>query len=365
MRRVLAMLSMVLAACSSVTDPEPRAQLDLLLGTARSGALTFRATNGLLHAVGQRDGLPVFRASCPEFSVAIETTADGPRETRLFVRNVPAGLKLVSSAGVLGPSTAPVMGARLDDLHLGLAWTVTFPPSVDQVELRTEPVDARDFTFLAFGDIQRGIDRFDDVIATLNAQPDAEFIVVMGDLTNVSTDAEFDAIDEAFTRITLPMLLTPGNHDAYRSTVFQQRYGRANYTCELRGTRFTSIDSSNAGLSETAWRLYDDALAAGKAQPHVVFSHIPATESFGVRSGQWNSRVEARRFAGSTAAANVDLLLFGHLHTLDVYELAGVPTVISGGAGAIEERLDGIDRHVLSVRVEGGIPNVSVVRVDP
>ncbi len=364
MKRVAALLCL-LAGCSGVTDPEPRAQLDLVLGTATSGALTFRSANGLLHAVAQRDGLPVFRASCPEFSVTLETTADGPRETRLFVRNVPAGLKLVSSAGVLGPSTTPVTGTRLDDLHLGLSWTVTFPPGVDQVELRTEPSDARDFTFLAFGDIQRGIGRFGDVIETLNAQPDAEFVVVMGDLTNVSTDAEFDAIDEAFARITLPMVLTPGNHDAYRSTIFQQRYGRANYSCELRGARFTSIDSSNAGLSETAWRLYDDALAAGKEQPHVVFSHIPATESFGVRSGQWNSRVEARRFAGSTAAANVDLLLFGHLHTLDVYELAGVPTVISGGAGAIEERLDGIDRHILSVRVEGGVPKVSVVRVDP
>ncbi len=360
-----AALLCLFAGCSPVTDPEPRAQLDLVLGTAKRGALTFRSVNGLLHAVGQRDGLPVFRASCPEFAVTIETTEGGPRETRFLVKNVPAGLRLVSSAGVLGPSTTPVPGSPIDGVHLGLSWTVTFPSGVDQVELRTEPVGARDFTFLAFGDIQRGINRFGDVIEKLNAEADAEFIVVMGDLTNVSTDAEFDAIDEAFSRINLPMVLTPGNHDAYRSTVFQQRYGRANYSCELRGTRFTSVDSSNAGLSETAWRLYDDALEAGRNQPHIVFSHIPATESFGVRSGQWNSRVEARRFVGSTSAANVDLLLFGHLHTLDVYELAGVPTVISGGAGAIEERLDGIDRHFLSVRVEAGVPKVSVVRVDP
>lgn len=354
----------VLAACSSVTDPEPRAQLDLVLGTTVRDGLTFRSAGGLLHAVSQLDGAPVFRASCPEFEVTIEASADARKETRLIVRNVPFGLRLASAPGVLGPTDAPVAGTPVDGLHLGLSWAVTLPAGVDTVTLRT--VEApRDFTFLAFGDIQRGLPRFGDVVEVLNARPDAEFIVVMGDLTNVSSEAEFDAIERAFETIRLPLVLTPGNHDAYRSFAFQQRFGRANYTCTARGVRFTSIDSSNAGLSETGWRLYDEALEAGREQPHVVFSHIPATESFGVRSGQWNSRVEARRFVGSTAAAGVDLLLFGHLHTLDRYELAGVPTVISGGAGAIEERLDGIDRHVLEVRVNAGVPQVEVVRVDP
>jgi len=363
MRRASVGLLLALGACRALTDPEPRAQLDLTIGTLVSGELTWRAAGGLLHAVEQRDGAPVFRASCPEFSLTVETR--GPREARLVVRNVPAGLRLASQPGVLGPSAAPVAGVPVAGLHLGLSWALTFPPGVDRVELQTEPLGARDFTFLAFGDVQRGIDRFGDVVEVLNAEPGAEFVVVMGDLTNVSSDAEFDAIDEAFSRVALPMVLTPGNHDVYRATPFQQRYGRANYTCELRGTRLTSIDSSNAELSPTAWRLYEDALAAGREQPHVVFSHIPATETFGVRSGQWNSRVEARRFVASTAAANVDLLLFGHLHTLDRYELAGVPTVISGGAGALEERFDGIDRHVLSIRVEAGVPAVRVVRVDP
>jgi predicted phosphodiesterase len=360
--RALALV--LLVGCSSVTDPEPRAQLDLSLGTAERDGLTFRAGEGLLHAVSELDGVPVFRASCPEFEMTIEAAAGAARQTRLVIRNVPLGLRLSASAGVLGPTDAPVAGTPVDGLHLGLSWNVTLPAGLDRVTLRTTEA-ARDFTFLAFGDIQRGLPRFGDVVEVLNARPDAEFIVVMGDLTNVSTEPEFDAIERAFDTIRLPMVLTPGNHDAYRSFAFQERFGRANYSCVARGVRFTSLDSSNAGLSETGWRLYDEALEAGKDQPHVVFSHIPATETFGVRSGQWNSRVEARRFVASTASAGVDLILFGHLHTLDRYELGGVPTVISGGAGALEERLDGIDRHVLEVRVTNGQPAVEVVRVDP
>lgn len=346
------------SACSPVTDPEPRAQLDLVLGTTSRAGLTWRS--GLLAEVATHDGLPVFRAACPGFEVSVERAADGPRQTRLQVRNLAPGTRLLGPPGVV----ANELGDALEGQHLARQWAVTFPDGIDRVELSARPPFAGDLTFLAFGDIQRGISRFGDVVAVLNAQPDAAFVVVMGDLTNVSTDAEFDAIERAFEGIRLPMLLTPGNHDAYRGFAFQQRFGRANYSCVLGDTRFTSVDSSNAGLSETGWRLYDEALEAGRAQPHIVFSHIPATERFGPRSGQWNSRTEARRFVASTSAAGVDLLLFGHLHTLDVYELGGVPTFISGGAGALEERLDGIDRHVLEVTVTGGVPVVKVVRVD-
>lgn len=353
------LLGLVLfAGCSSVTDPEPRAQLDLVLGTTTRDGMTWRSE--LLAAVAEHDGLPVFRAACPEFQVTVERAPGGPAQTRLQVRNLVPGTRLVGAPGVVSDEA----GSPLEGHHLARAWRLTFPPGVDALELRAVAALPAPVTFLAFGDIQRGISRFGDVVERLNARPDAAFVVVMGDLTNISTDAEFDAVERAFESIRLPLVLTPGNHDAYRSFVFQQRFGRANYTCTLGGVRFTSVDLSNAGLSATGWQLYDAALEAGREQAHVVFSHIPATEGFGVRSGQWNSRVEARRFVASAGAAGVDLLLFGHLHTLDVYELGGIPTVISGGAGALEERLDGIDRHFLEVRVSDGVPAVEVVRVD-
>lgn len=340
-------------ACGPVSDPEPRAQLDLTLGTTSRGGVTWRSD--LLALVAERDGLPVFRAACPEFAMTVERDEGGPAHTTFEVRNLMPGTTLRGPPGAVEDEGGERLARR---------WRVTFPPSASRVELRAVAPLAPGFSFLAFGDIQRGLPRFGDVVERLNAEPDASFIVVMGDLTNSSTPAEFDAVERAFEAIRVPMVITPGNHDAYAGSVFQRRFGRANYTCELGGVRFTSVDSSNAGLSATAWRLYEAALEAGRDQPHVVFSHIPATERFGVRSGHWNSRTEARRFVASTSAANVDLLLFGHLHTLDEYELAGVPTVISGGAGAIEEQFDGIGRHVLKVTLEEGRPRVEVLRVD-
>ena len=64
------------------------------------------------------------------------------------------------------------------------------------------------------------------------------------------------------------------------------------------------------------------------------------------------------------AEEGVDLFLFGHVHSFDAYSLSGIPAYISGGCGAIEERLDGIDRHFLRVTVRGGVADVEVVRVD-
>jgi hypothetical protein len=62
----------------------------------------------------------------------------------------------------------------------------------------------------------------------------------------------------------------------------------------------------------------------------------------------------------------VDTLFLGHVHTQDAYSLAGIPAHISGGCGAIPERMDGIDQHYLRVRVSPtrGTVDVTVVRVD-
>jgi hypothetical protein len=66
------------------------------------------------------------------------------------------------------------------------------------------------------------------------------------------------------------------------------------------------------------------------------------------------------------ARENVDLTLYGHIHSYYSFTNAGIPAFISGGGGAIPETFDGVGRHYLAVDVDPGegVREVSLVRVD-
>jgi hypothetical protein len=62
----------------------------------------------------------------------------------------------------------------------------------------------------------------------------------------------------------------------------------------------------------------------------------------------------------------VDLGVYGHVHSYYAFSHAGIPAYISGGGGAITERLDGIGRHYLKVEADVSAQTFSteVVRID-
>ena len=74
----------------------------------------------------------------------------------------------------------------------------------------------------------------------------------------------------------------------------------------------------------------------------------------------------ARENATDAARANLDLTLYGHVHSYYAFENAGIPAYIVGGGGALPERFDDVGRHFVTVDVgaDAGIQRVSLVRVD-
>jgi 3',5'-cyclic AMP phosphodiesterase CpdA len=205
------------------------------------------------------------------------------------------------------------------------------------------------------------------MIKVINEEPEAEFLLLLGDLTENTYPSEFDRIEAAFAQIKFPIYTTPGNHDVFQNTRYQDRFGRGTYTFTHKGVRFTSLDSASARIAPVAFDDFTRATDQGRDQPQVVFSHIPAFETVGIRSGAWNSRREGLAFLSQCVSAKVDLLLFGHIHSFDRYKLAGIPAFISGGGGAFQEKLDGIGRHYLRVHAHPATStfDVEVVRVDP
>jgi predicted phosphodiesterase len=348
-------LACALAAC---TQPAvDRAERDLGLGAVETKGYRFESHEGLLHVREATAERLELRASCDELSMTLSRKDTSLGTLVLEISNVLPSLELAAAPGVL---SAPSVGPA----PLTTTWVVTFPADADRVMLTTPPRSG-DFTFLAFGDIQNGIRTFSDVVAKLNEEPEADFILFLGDLTESTQPEQFDAVDAVFAQVKFPVFATPGNHDVQDNAAYQRRYGRTSYSCTHKGARFTAIDSSSALLAGELWPRLSGWLDLGRPQTHVLFSHIPATEVLGVRSGQWDSRTEARRFTASAVEGDVDLMLFGHIHSFDAYELGGIPAYISGGGGAIPERFDGIDRHFLRVRVSSGQVGVEVVRVDP
>ena len=85
-----------------------------------------------------------------------------------------------------------------------------------------------------------------------------------------------------------------------------------------------------------------------------------------MRNGAFANRAEAHKLLADLAAANVDVTLYGHVHSYYAYSNAGIPAYISGGGGAIPERMDGIGRHYLTFDIDpvGQAFQSAIVRVD-
>jgi hypothetical protein len=129
---------------------------------------------------------------------------------------------------------------------------------------------------------------------------------------------------------------------------------------------FTLLDSASASVDPAVYDWLDVWLGRAKGGVHVVATHIPPTDPFGIRNQSWASRDEAAKFLVKLAEGRVDLTLYGHVHSYLEFENAGIPAFISGGGGANPERFDHIGRHfmVFDIDAERGVLSHQVVRIE-
>ena len=121
------------------------------------------------------------------------------------------------------------------------------------------------------------------------------------------------------------------------------------------------------GAGKMGSAMLEGWLARAKDRTSIFLTHIPPIDPLGVRYGGFRSTQDGRRLLTRLVEANVDLTLYGHIHTYVKYENAGIPAFISGGGGADPMRWDGIDRHFLVVTIDptsNATPTVELVRVD-
>jgi Icc protein len=363
--RVAAFEVAAFVCCTSacLRPSEERARRDEQVGSAEAEGVSVTVADG---GAVVRELAPerlLLWASAPRLSLSLTWQAPAPGELLVEVLNcmpraevtVSPSVPLIESgrdaSGLCRFRLGPLAGAR--SLELGIE-----PP---------ESGLASPFRFGVMSDVQEAIDDVQDIYAVMNREPELDFLLGAGDLTEQGTHEQLQRFERELRSLTIPYYTTLGNHELGESpSLYQDYFGRGSQSFEYRGVRFTLLDSASATIDPIVFGWLDDWLAAGAAQAHVVAMHIPPLDPVGVRNGAFANRNEAAKLLGRLAAAGVDLTLYGHIHSYYHFENAGMPAHVSGGGGAIPEKFDDIGRHFLVVDADPATQrlDVRVVRVD-
>jgi 3',5'-cyclic-AMP phosphodiesterase len=354
MRRPVLLL-LALAACVHVADD--RARRDETVGQAEAAGASVHVEGGLATVRHFSAGELTLWAQAPALRIHLRPGATA--RWTVTVRNVLPDARLDAPV----PFVEEVLPRRTDK-----RWTLDVTGG--EVTLALAPPDADDtspWRFAVLADVQSAIDRVQDIYGRMARDPSIRFVVMIGDLTEQGSAAQMERFVEELAGLPVPMYATLGNHDiGTRDDLFHEYFGRGSYSATYRGVRFTFLDSASATIAPRVHDWLDAWLVEGRRDFHVVLLHIPPLDPVGTRNGGFASRGEAHALVGKLARGGVDLTLYGHLHSYYAFENAGVPAYISGGGGAIPDRLDFIGRHYLTVDVaaETGLFQTAVVRVD-
>ncbi len=361
--RSAALAALLLAAC--VRPAEERTLEDLEVGIADDGAgLAVEVVDGAaqVRAIGS-DSISLW-AQAPILAAEVSAAVD--TAVTLTVENCMPGAELGAlAAGRPLPVTA-LGGGRPTVCRFAVDL-----PGGEPVALALAPPDAETierFRFAAMGDIQTALPQVGDVFARINAEPGLRFVISMGDLVEDGRLDEYALLLDKLAELDIPYFSTIGNHELRANLDrWHDLFGRYNVHFTFKGVAFSFVDSGNASIDPLVYEWLEDWLADAGETVHVFGTHYPPIDPVGARAGSFRSRKEAAKLLSMLAGGAVDLTLYGHIHSYYAYSNAGIPAYISGGGGAIPEKLDGIGRHFLVVEADppGGLGPVGVVRVDP
>jgi len=358
-----------LAACAACVRPsDQRALDDLGVGSARSSDADVQVAGGLAAVRALADHQLELWSQAPVLDLRISLLDTAAGDWTITIRNATtdAVLSAAGTAYAREPGERPTVARFRVPLSAGDHELHLAPPDADRLE---------SFKVAAMADIQTALPVVHEVFAKINEVPDLRFVIGMGDLTERGYLDEYDLYERQLETLSIPFYTTIGNHELWSDPMrFLGRFGRANFQFQFKGVAFTFVDSGDAGLDPLVEEWLDGWLADARDLPHVFLTHMPPVDPFGLRYGSFRSTRDGRRLISRLVDGNVDLTLYGHIHTLVEYENGGIPAYISGGGGAAPMRFDGIDRHFLVVELApaagapaplgGGIAGVTVHRVD-
>ena len=361
---LLASAAPLVASCLDVA--EGRARRDLEIGRASQADIRVEVEGGLaaVRHLAPRD-LRLW-ASAPTLSLRLTTGASGGGAWDVRIENILPDAVLIAETqtGVSLPveaTTSPIPTERTFRVDLPANEEVTFSLGApDRASLSP-------WRFAVFADVQEAIGGVQDIYKKMNTTPGIRFALISGDLTSQGTPEELEEFQREMKTLAFPCYSTLGNHElGTRDDLYHDYFGRGNYAFDFRGVRFLMLDSASATLDPLVYTWLPGWLEGGRDRLDVATMHIVPIDPVGSRNGSFASRAEADKLLLQLARGGVDQTFYGHIHSYYAFENAGIPAHITGGGGAIPERMDGIGRHFLTVDVvpPSTIEQVAIVRVD-
>lgn len=354
-------IACALALTACVRPAEERTLEDLEVGIAEAGGLAIEVEDGAAQVRSIGGGAIQLWAQAPVLRARVRSAQAG--SAAIEVRNCMPGAELVARAGG-APLAATALGGERPTV---CRFEVDLPAGEADLGLAPPDADVFDrFRFAAMGDIQTALPRVDEVFARINQEPGLRFVFSMGDLVEDGRLDEYDLLVDKLSGLDIPYFSTIGNHELRANLDrWHDLFGRYNIHFAFKGATFSIVDSGNASLDPLVYDWLEGWVDEAADAVHVFGTHYPPIDPVGVRQGSFRSRKEAAKLLALLAGGDVDLTLYGHIHSYYAFSNAGIPAYISGGGGALPEKLDGIGRHFLVIEVEaGGLGSVGVVRVD-
>ena len=348
-----------LALCSllwtCVRPADNRSEQEYEVGTAEAGDLSVVVEDGQAAVRELSDGHLVLWAQAPFLDIQVQSAR--AQAFRLEVRNCMPDAELQFGGATLQATDKPhpTWCIYNFDLQAGTNTLFIAPPDWQ---------NETSFRFADMGDIQTALGSVHEVFEAISATPDLRFVMSTGDVVEQGSIAEYTLFQEQLSFLNIPFFSTIGNHELTESvTRWHTRFGRYTVHFRFKGVDFSYVDSGNASLDPILHKQLQGWLDAGQDRIHIFGTHYPLLDPVGARNAGFRSRNEANKLLVNLAKGNIDLTLYGHVHSLYEFENANIPAYISGGGGALPERFDGIERHFLVVEVDPAANEV--VSVEP
>jgi 3',5'-cyclic-AMP phosphodiesterase len=166
-----------------------------------------------------------------------------------------------------------------------------------------------------------------ETIARIEAEPEPpSFLLHTGDLTHLSKPFEFDTLQQALSKLSLPVFFVPGEHDMLDDDGggYRQRFGKGTqgagwHSFDQNGVHFIGLVNvvnlkagglGTLGADQLEW-LERDVKRLKSSTPVVVFAHIPLWSVY--PEWGWGTDDSARALSSLKRFGSVTVLN-GHIH---------------------------------------------------
>lgn len=175
-----------------------------------------------------------------------------------------------------------------------------------------------------------GADDLRRTVKDLNLQPDIDFVILSGDVTEFGSDDELALAKQILDSLKLPLYVIPGNHDSNWSesgaNSFRKVFGGETFFFEHKGFQFMGTTSGpnmrmspgqipreNLVWMDSIFRAHPD-----RETPLIYINHYPQDSSL----NNWYEAIDRLK------TRNVQLALCGHGHQNHLYDWEGIPGVM-------------------------------------